>query len=131
MIVSANFIVGDKSRRELNAFTISRGVGKKVTCGPGLFGKQHRVYLNTIIVSFEQTRRTYNLGPFAGPIYVVILIVDIFFFMILEWIVPRDSIHYVERDWTLERYREVGALCRVRYNLAEAILYQFAHDQHQ
>ena len=29
--------------------------------------------------------------------------------MILEWIVPRDSIHYVERDWNLERYREVGA----------------------
>ena len=48
------------------------------------------------------------MGRFVGPIYVVILIVDIFFFAILEWLVPREDIDYVpeECDWTQTRYQE-------------------------
>lgn len=50
--------------------------------------------------------RTHALGAFAGPIYVVILVVDVFFFAILEWLLPRDQIDYVpeECDWTQDRY---------------------------
>lgn len=59
--------------------------------------------------------RTYALGVFAGPIYVVILIVDIAFFALLEWLIPRDQIDYVpkECDWTqgnFERYAKVYIL---------------------
>ena len=52
--------------------------------------------------------RTYALGPFAGPIYVIILVVDIFFFSFLECVSPRQEIDYVERDWSHQDFREVG-----------------------
>ena len=44
------------------------------------------------------------MGPAVGPIYVVMLIVDIFFFAVLEWMIPREDIDYVpeECDWTIE-----------------------------
>ena len=52
--------------------------------------------------------RTHSLGRFVGPIFVVILIVDIFFFAILEWMSPREDIDYVpeECDWSLEKHGE-------------------------
>ena len=48
------------------------------------------------------------MGRFVGPIYVVILIVDIFFFALLEFVIPRTDIDYVpeECDWTQSRYHE-------------------------
>ncbi|KAJ7595129.1 glycosyltransferase family 4 protein [Mycena floridula] len=43
----------------------------------------------------ERMRRTMQLGPFAGPIYTIILIVDCIFFMFLEWWMPREDIDFV------------------------------------
>ena len=52
--------------------------------------------------------RTHSLGQFVGPIFVVILIVDIFFFAILEWVSPREDIYCVpeECDWSLDKHGE-------------------------
>ncbi|KAH8116175.1 glycosyltransferase family 4 protein [Phellopilus nigrolimitatus] len=57
---------------------------------------------------WTRIKRTYALGLFAGPIYVAILIVDIFFFALLEWFTPRDDIDYVlpECDWTQKGYED-------------------------
>lgn len=40
-----------------------------------------------------------SLGPFAGPIYTTILLVDCIFFLFLEWWIPRDALHYVDHHW--------------------------------
>ncbi|THH07552.1 hypothetical protein EW145_g3300 [Phellinidium pouzarii] len=57
---------------------------------------------------WTRIKRTHALGVFAGPIFVVILIVDICFFAILEWFIPRKDIDYVlpEYDWSQERYED-------------------------
>lgn len=39
------------------------------------------------------------LGPFAGLIYTVILIVDCLFFLILEWASPREDMDFVRMGW--------------------------------
>lgn len=52
------------------------------------------------------------MGRFAGLIYVVILIMDVFFFNILEWLIPREDIDYVpeEYDWTQKRFEEYASV---------------------
>jgi len=40
-----------------------------------------------------------DLGPFAGPIYTIILLVDCVFFLVLEWFYPREDLDYVEHHW--------------------------------
>jgi len=52
----------------------------------------------------QRLRKTFALGPFAGPIYVIILVVDIFFFALLEWWSPREDIDYVHRDWSHKNF---------------------------
>jgi len=52
----------------------------------------------------ERIRKTYALGPFVGPIYLVMLVVDIFFFTLLEWASPREDIDYVYRDWSCNNF---------------------------
>ena len=55
-----------------------------------------------------------GLGPFVGPIYTMILIVDCLFFAFLEWWMPRESIDYVDVKWDATRFETVGCLtfCR-------------------
>jgi phosphatidylinositol glycan class A protein len=48
-----------------------------------------------------------RLGPFAGPIYTVILIVDCLFFLFLEWWMPRVDIDYVKRHWNQDLFVKV------------------------
>lgn len=48
-----------------------------------------------------------ELGPFAGPIYTVILIVDCLFFLFLEWWMPREDLDYVTREFRQEAFRKV------------------------
>jgi phosphatidylinositol glycan class A protein len=43
--------------------------------------------------------RTMDLGPFVGPIYTIILIVDCLFFALLELWMPRENIDYVDVKW--------------------------------
>jgi phosphatidylinositol glycan class A protein len=43
-----------------------------------------------------------DLGPFAGPIYTIILLVDCVFFLVLEWLYPREDLDYVEHHWDAE-----------------------------
>lgn len=51
--------------------------------------------------------RTMDLGPFAGPIYTIILLVDCIFFLILEWWIPRDTLHYVDHHWDQKVFQEL------------------------
>lgn len=51
--------------------------------------------------------RTMQLGPFAGPIYTIILIVDCVFFMFLEWWMPREDLDFVNVHWDQVKYAEV------------------------
>ncbi|PAV19085.1 glycosyltransferase family 4 [Pyrrhoderma noxium] len=61
---------------------------------------------------WTRIKRTYNLGRFAGPIYVVILIMDIFFFNLLEWFIPREDIDYVPEgyDWKQTQFQNYADL---------------------
>lgn len=52
--------------------------------------------------------RTMSLGPFVGPIYTAILIVDCLFFALLEWWMPREDIDYVDVKWDATRFETVG-----------------------
>ncbi|KXN91825.1 Phosphatidylinositol N-acetylglucosaminyltransferase gpi3 subunit [Leucoagaricus sp. SymC.cos] len=47
----------------------------------------------------ERIERTMDLGPFAGPIYTIILLVDCIFFLVLEWFYPREDLDFVEHHW--------------------------------
>ncbi|KAF5351110.1 hypothetical protein D9756_008314 [Leucocoprinus leucothites] len=47
----------------------------------------------------ERIERTMDLGPFVGPIYTIILLVDRVFFLVLEWFYPREDMDYVEHHW--------------------------------
>ena len=49
-----------------------------------------------------------SLGPFVGPIYTVILIVDCLFFAFLEWWMPRENIDYVDVTWDATRFEKVS-----------------------
>jgi phosphatidylinositol N-acetylglucosaminyltransferase subunit A len=51
--------------------------------------------------------RTMELGPFAGPIYTIILIVDCIFFLFLEWWLPRENMQFVTRHWDEEEFQKV------------------------
>lgn len=48
-----------------------------------------------------------EIGPFAGIIYTVILIVDCLFFLILEWSMPREDLDFVQMHWDQERFVKV------------------------
>ena len=50
------------------------------------------------------------LGPFAGPIYTIILIVDCIFFLFLEWWLPREDLDFVDDHWDPKVFAEVGVL---------------------
>jgi hypothetical protein len=52
-----------------------------------------------------------DLGPFAGLIYTVILLVDCLFFLFLEWWMPREDLHFVRHHWNPDVFKEV-CLCR-------------------
>ncbi|KAF9455875.1 glycosyltransferase family 4 protein [Collybia nuda] len=71
------------------------------------------VVYDTVIKSpqmelWERIQR--QLGPFAGPIYTIILIVDCVFFLFLEWWMPREDLHYVTHHWDQAKYKEVRSL---------------------
>ena len=51
--------------------------------------------------------RTMELGPFAGPIHTIILIVDCLFFLFLEWWMPREDLDYVTHELRQEAFRQV------------------------
>ncbi|TDL24442.1 transferase [Rickenella mellea] len=57
---------------------------------------------------YERIQRNLELGPYFGLIFVVILVVDCFFFQILEWTMPREDIDYVEFDWEQEKFEKVA-----------------------
>ena len=48
-----------------------------------------------------------EIGPFAGLIYTVILIVDCLFFLILEWSMPREDFDFAQMHWDHEYFVEV------------------------
>jgi phosphatidylinositol glycan class A protein len=49
-----------------------------------------------------------GLGPFVGPIYTIILIVDCLFFAVLELWMPREDIDYVDVKWDATHFETVG-----------------------
>ena len=51
-----------------------------------------------------------RLGRFAGPIFTAILIVDCFWLMFLEWLVPKEDIDYVDVQWDDRRFQKVMVL---------------------
>lgn len=56
---------------------------------------------------WTRIQRTMGLGPFVGPIYTIILIVDCLFFAFLEWWMPRENIDYVDVTWDASRFEKV------------------------
>ncbi|KAN0140150.1 transferase [Lactarius tabidus] len=56
---------------------------------------------------WTRIQRTMTLGPFVGPIYTIILIVDCLFFAFLEWWMPRENIDYVDVSWDASRFEKV------------------------
>ena len=56
-----------------------------------------------------------DLGPFAGLIYTVILLVDCLFFLFLEWWMPREDLHFVRHHWNPDVFTEV-CLCPPVYS---------------
>ena len=48
-----------------------------------------------------------DLGPFAGLIYTIILLVDCLSFLFLEWWMPREDLHFVHHHWNPDVFREV------------------------
>ena len=48
-----------------------------------------------------------EIGPFAGIIYTVILIVDCLFFFILEWTMPREDLDFVQKHWDHSHFIQV------------------------
>ncbi|KAG7097712.1 hypothetical protein E1B28_005036 [Marasmius oreades] len=56
---------------------------------------------------WDRIQRTMQLGPFAGPIWTIILIVDCLFFLFLEWLIPREDMDFVRSCWTHDRFVEV------------------------
>jgi len=74
--------------------------------------RTERVY-NTVLLSkqmglWERMERTMELGPFAGPIFTIILIVDCIFFLFLEWWMPREDIDFVRDHWDQARFAELA-----------------------
>ncbi|KAG5716155.1 Phosphatidylinositol N-acetylglucosaminyltransferase gpi3 subunit [Termitomyces sp. T112] len=59
---------------------------------------------------YERMRRTMHLGPFAGPIYTIILIVDCIFFLFLEWWMPREDIDYVRVHWNPTKFTQLARI---------------------
>jgi len=55
---------------------------------------------------WERMQRTMELGPFVGPIYTIILIVDCLFFLFLEWWMPREDLDYVTHEFRQEAFRQ-------------------------
>lgn len=49
-----------------------------------------------------------GLGLFAGPIFTIILVVNCYFYLFLEWWLPREDIDIVEDDWNSERFSEAS-----------------------
>jgi phosphatidylinositol glycan class A protein len=47
-----------------------------------------------------------ELGPFAGPIYTIILVVDCLFFLFLEWLMPRHDLDFVQMHWKHDNFRQ-------------------------
>ncbi|PFH47715.1 glycosyltransferase family 4 protein [Amanita thiersii Skay4041] len=69
------------------------------------------VVYETVITSrqidlWERMQRTMELGPFAGPIYTIILIVDCMFFLFLEWWMPREDLDYVTHEWHHDKFKQ-------------------------
>jgi len=67
--------------------------------------KVYDAVLNSPPIEFmERVQRTMDLGPFAGPIYTIILLVDCIFFLFLEWWIPRETLHYVDHYWDTKTF---------------------------
>lgn len=52
-----------------------------------------------------------DIGPFAGPIYTAMLLVDCLFFLFLEWWMPREDLHFVRHHWNPDVFAEVCLCC--------------------
>ncbi|KAI6121927.1 glycosyltransferase family 4 protein [Pisolithus sp. B1] len=58
---------------------------------------------------WARMQRTMSLGPFSGPIYTVILFVDCLFFIVLEWLMPREDLDYVHVHWEPDVFAKLVA----------------------
>ena len=85
-------------------------------CGRGYKREISGVWSQIFHSAQSLSCRTYALGLFVGPIYVVILIVDIAFFALLERLIPRSEIDYVPEEcgWTQANYERFA---KVRYSV--------------
>ncbi|KAI0702039.1 transferase [Cerioporus squamosus] len=61
---------------------------------------------------WTRMHRTLDLGPVAGIIFAIILVVDCLFFVFLEWWLPEDQLDKVQMHWTAERFQEVTQYSR-------------------
>ncbi|RPD57017.1 hypothetical protein L227DRAFT_578437 [Lentinus tigrinus ALCF2SS1-6] len=52
--------------------------------------------------------RTLDVGPVAGIIFAIILVVDCLIFMFHEWWLPEDEFDKVRMHWSPERVQKVA-----------------------
>ena len=67
--------------------------------------------------------RLLTLGPVFGPILCIVIAVQHWFFLFLEFVQPRDTIDLVERSWSREQFAKVRCI--------HAMLILTAHLQHR
>jgi len=75
-----------------------------------LWTRMHRYVCQVFVHGSQEYNvpfRTLRLGPFAGIIYFIILVVECLFFLVLEWAFPREDIHYVKEDWKMVEFSKV------------------------
>lgn len=66
--------------------------------------------------------RSLRLGPFYGPIFMIIVVVQCYFFSFLEWLVPQDQLDYVDDEWELERFSEACSSLRTFWAVADCVV---------
>jgi hypothetical protein len=52
--------------------------------------------------------RNLTMGPYFGPIFTIIFLVDCLFFALLEWWLPSEDIEKAGSTWNHEHYAEVS-----------------------
>jgi hypothetical protein len=106
----ADFMTGQGLRNAQRLSTVRSWRRLRIRCGLEYSGEPS-TFTPCKALRVLTRNRTMTLGPFVGPIYTIILIVDCLFFAFLEWWMPRENIDYVDVSWDASRFEKVSPCC--------------------